>query len=203
MTIVPNHTFKTAPVPDLIVVPALDTDKLAPTALKWLKSMHPQTTLTMSVCGGAFVLGAAGLLDGKRATTHHGSYGALRGVSDSVTVVRGMRYVEDGKIATAGGLTSGIDLALRVVERYFGRDVAKQTAKSLEYQSTGWMHPESNAELVKTVAVPTPDEALDPVCEVPVPRATSPTFDYKGKTYYFNCTWCRSFFTAHPERYVE
>ena len=53
-------------------------------------------------------------------------------------VQRGLRYVEHEKIATAGGLTSGIDLALRTVERYFGRDVAQATADYMEYQSTRW-----------------------------------------------------------------
>jgi transcriptional regulator GlxA family with amidase domain len=53
-------------------------------------------------------------------------------------VRRGLRFVESGRIATAGGLTSGIDLALRVIERYFGRDAAQATATYMEYQSTGW-----------------------------------------------------------------
>ena len=203
MMIVPNYTFKNAPKPDLIVVPALETEALSPTALAWLKKAHKDTSLTMSVCNGALVLGMAGLLDGKRATAHHGGYGLLRGADHQVKVVRGVRYVEDGKIATSGGLTSGIDLALRVVERYFGRVVARETARRLEYQSTGWMHPESNAEYVQATPVPKADEALDPVCEVVVPRSTSPTFEYRGKTHYFNCTWCRSFFTANPERYVD
>jgi transcriptional regulator GlxA family with amidase domain len=52
---------------------------------------------------------------------------------------RGVRFVEQGRLASAGGLTSGIDLALHVVERYFGRDVAQQTAYYLEYQGTGWV----------------------------------------------------------------
>lgn len=203
MMIVPNYSFKNAPKPDLVVVPALDTDKLAPAALAWLKTVHKDTSLTMSVCNGSLVLGMAGLLDGKRATAHHGGYGVLRGAGNNVKVVRGVRYVEDGRIATAGGLTSGMDLALRVVERYYGRELAVQTANNLEYQSTGWMHPESNAEFVQPAPVPKADEALDPVCEMAVPRSTSPTIDYKGKTYYFNCTWCRSFFTANPERYVD
>ena len=57
---------------------------------------------------------------------------------------RGARFVEDGNLATAGGLSSGIDLALRVVERYFGREVAQKTAYDMEYQGQGWMNPDSN-----------------------------------------------------------
>lgn len=203
MTIVPKYSFKNAPPPDLIVVPALDLDSLAPGALNWLKSVHRSSAVTMSVCNGSFVLGKAGLLEGRRATSHHGGYGLLRAMADTVTVVRGARYVEDGKIATSGGLTSGVDLALRVVERYFGRDVARETARRLEYQGTGWMYPESNADYVQPPIATSDEEAIDPVCEVVVPRSTSPTFDYKGKRYYFNCDWCKGFFTANPERFAQ
>jgi putative intracellular protease/amidase/YHS domain-containing protein len=203
MSIVPNYSFKNAPPPDLIVVPALDLDRLAPAALNWLKSAHRSSAVTMSVCNGSFVLGKAGLLEGRRATSHHGGYGLLRAMADTVTVVRGARYVEDGKIATSGGLTSGIDLALRVVERYFGRELARETARRLEYQGTGWMYPDSNADYLQPSLATSDEEAIDPVCEVAVPRSTSPRFDYKGKTYYFNCDWCKGFFTANPGRFAQ
>lgn len=203
MRIVPNYSFKNAPTPDVIVVPALDTGKISPAALAWLKRVQKASSLTMSVCNGSLVLGEAGLLEGKRATAHHGGYGLLRGAAKNVTVIRGVRYVEDGKIATAGGLTSGIDLALRVVERYFGREVAKETAKQLEYQGNGWMYPESNAEFVQAQPVPKAGEALDPACEIVVNQATAPKTEFGGKTYYFNCTWCQGQFMKHPERFVK
>jgi transcriptional regulator GlxA family with amidase domain len=149
MTIVPNHTYGDAPAPNVIVVPAMNTETLAPAALDWLRSAQKETDVTMSVCNGSFVLGKAGLLDGKNATAHHGGYGSFRAEFPKVNLIRGMRYVEDGKIATSGGLTSGVDLALRVVERYFGREVAKKTASNLEYQGTGWMYPKSNAQFAK------------------------------------------------------
>jgi len=147
MAIVPDHTFADAPAPDLVVVPAADLDELPAGAREWLRSVQKDSELTMSVCNGSFILGAAGLLDGKKATSHHRAYKMLHEMYPTVTVIPGVRYVEDGKLATAGGLTSGIDLALRVVERYFGRAVTKETATYLEYQGTGWMHPASNAEL--------------------------------------------------------
>jgi transcriptional regulator GlxA family with amidase domain len=93
----------------------------------------------MSVCTGAFQLGFAGLLKGREATTHHGFYESFAKEFPDVTLRRGLRFVEGPVISTAGGLTSGIDLALRVVERYFGRSVAKTTAEYMEYQSTGWV----------------------------------------------------------------
>ena len=94
----------------------------------------------MSVCTGAFQLGKAGLLSGKTATTHHDFLDRFAQSFPDVKVKRGLRFVEDDeKISTAGGLSSGIDLALRVVDRYFGRDVAQATATYMEYQSKGWI----------------------------------------------------------------
>lgn len=203
MTIVPNHTFADAPAPHLVVIPAMLTDELAPAALDWLRAVQKGTDLTMSVCNGSFVLGMAGLLDGKRATAHHGGYGSLRAEFPKVKVIRGLRYVEDGRIATSGGLTSGIDLAMRVVERYFGREVAKKTATSLEYQGTGWMYPTSNAQFAQR-PVGTDESPVCPVCEAHLSRKTADlSWAYKGKTYYFCGDWCKKHFMADPERFLS
>jgi len=202
MTILPQYTFLDAPAPDVLVVPAMDSDKLAPAALDWLRTAHKSTALTMSVCTGAFVLAAAGILDDKTVTTHHGGFGMLRMTYPKVTVVRGARYVEDGRIASSGGLTSGMDLALRVVERYFGRDVAKQTALNLEYQGTGWMFPASNAQFAKK-PVGTAAHPLCPVCEMQVNRETALTWPYHGRTYYFCSASCKAHFTADPQRFID
>ena len=88
----------------------------------------------MSVCTGAFVVAEAGFLDGKTATTHHQSCDDLERPFPSVRVLRGRRFVEHDHVATAGGLSSGIDLALRVVERYLGRAAADATAEYMEYE---------------------------------------------------------------------
>lgn len=202
MTIVPEHDFKTAPKPDVIVVPALDTEKLPAAALDWLRDRQGSVALTMSVCDGAYVLGDAGLLDGRRATAHHGGYGMLAAMYPKVQVIRGVRFVEDGKIASSGGLTSGIDLALRVVERYFGRAMAKQTATHLEYHSTGWMFPESNAGYLKA-PVAAKGFAIDPVCGAEVSIKKSLHVSHDGKNYYFCGTWCVDHFKAHPERFLS
>jgi transcriptional regulator GlxA family with amidase domain len=101
--------------------------------------MASSTDVIMSVCTGAFQLGKAGLLSGKTATTHHDFLDRFAESFPDVTVKRGLRFVEEEKISTAGGLSSGIDLALRVVDRYFGRDVAQATATYMEYQSKGWV----------------------------------------------------------------
>jgi transcriptional regulator GlxA family with amidase domain len=137
LKIVPNYSFADAPQPKVVVIPA--QGGATPATLEWLRKVAPNTDVTMSVCTGAFVLARTGLLKGRKATTHHDFYDDFARSFPDVTLERGLRFVEGDKIATAGGLTSGIDLALRVVDRYFGRKVAQQTAVYMEYQSTGWM----------------------------------------------------------------
>ena len=137
LQLVPDHTFDDAPQPSVIIVGAQrGSDALH----RWLRSASEKADLTMSVCTGAFHLARAGLLSGKAATTHHGSLDALASQFPDINVRRGLRFVESSpKIATAGGLSSGIDLALRVVERYFGRPTAERTAAYMEYQSRSWI----------------------------------------------------------------
>jgi transcriptional regulator GlxA family with amidase domain len=136
LQIVPDHDFGTAPVPRLIVVPAQSHPSEA--TQQWLRKTSQHTDVTMSVCTGAFVLGAAGLLAGQAATTHHAFYDKFAEVFPDVQLKRGVRFVENDKISTAGGLTSGIDLALHVVERYYGAQVAQQTASYMEHESSRW-----------------------------------------------------------------
>ena len=136
MKIVPDYTFDTAPTPKVVVIPAQAGSKALH---EWLRKIVDSTDVTMSVCTGAFQLGRAGLLSGKEATTHHDFFDQFAKAFPDVKLKRGLRFVEGPKISTAGGLTSGIDLALRVVERYFGRATAEQTASYMEYQSKGWI----------------------------------------------------------------
>ena len=136
LRLVPDYAFENAPQPRVIVVGA----QRGSDALRaWLRKASEKNDLTMSVCTGAFQLAKAGLLSGKPATTHHDFLDRLASQFPDIEVRRGLRYVESSpRIATAGGLSSGIDLALRVVERYFGREVATRTAAYMEYQSQGW-----------------------------------------------------------------
>lgn len=134
--IVPDYTFETAPQPKIVVVPA---QRGSAALHAWLRKVSPMTDVTMSVCTGAFQLGKAGLLAGKSATTHHDFFDRFAREFPNVDLKRGVRFVEGEKISTAAGLSSGIDLALRVVERYFGREVSQRTATYMEYQGKGWM----------------------------------------------------------------
>ncbi|HEX6648719.1 MAG TPA: DJ-1/PfpI family protein [Pyrinomonadaceae bacterium] len=136
LKLVPDYTFDTAPQPKVVVVPA---QRGSQALHAWLRKMVTSTDVLMSVCTGAFQLGKAGLLSGKSATTHHDFLDRFAKSFPDVNVKRGLRFVEEERISTAGGLSSGIDLALRVVDRYFGREVAQATATYMEYQSKGWV----------------------------------------------------------------
>lgn len=136
MTIIPDYTFDDAPPARIVVIPAQRGD---PKLADWLRARDKDTEVIMSVCTGAFQLGKAGLLDGKQATTHHNFYDDFEKAFPKATLVKGTRYVQsDEVIYTAGGLTSGIDLALHVLVEYFGRDFAQKTADYMEYQGKGW-----------------------------------------------------------------
>jgi transcriptional regulator GlxA family with amidase domain len=136
LQIVPNYTFEKVPGPAVVVIPAQRGSK----ALHdWLREVSKTAEVTMSVCTGAFQLARAGLLSGKSATTHHAFTDKLEKEFPDIAVKRGVRFVENDKISTAGGLSSGIDLALHVVERYFGHEIAERTAAYMEYQGRGWI----------------------------------------------------------------
>jgi transcriptional regulator GlxA family with amidase domain len=136
MKILPNRTLLNAGQPKVIVLPA---HKASDAEIAWIKKASETADVVMSVCTGAFVLARTGLLAGKEATTHHGYYDDFASQFPDIKVKRGLRFVEGPKISTGGGLSCGIDLALRVVERYFGREGAQYTADVMEYQGKGWI----------------------------------------------------------------
>lgn len=130
LEVMPTYSLEDAPAPHVVVVPA---QKSHPASLEWLRSVAKASDVTLSVCTGAFQLGRAGLLQGQQATTHHDFFDKFAKEFPDVSLQRGPRFVDNGRIATAGGLTSGIDLALHIVTRYFGPEVAKTTAAYMEY----------------------------------------------------------------------
>src|SRR6266513_2735723 len=160
MQVVPDYTIANATAPKVIVIQA--QSEPSPAVLDWIRKSSKTTDVTMSVCTGAFVLVKTGLLNGKSATTYHGAFGRFAMQFPEVQLKRGARFVENGNLATAGGLSSGIDLALHVVERYYGREVARKTAYNMEYQGEGWMNPDSN-QIYATSPMST---AEHPLCTV-------------------------------------
>jgi transcriptional regulator GlxA family with amidase domain len=137
MQIVPDYTFDDAPKPDIVVVPA--QRGRSPRMMAWIRQMSTQSQVLMSVCTGAEVLGDAGVLDGKKATTHHLYYDEFAKAYPKVDLQRDVRFVRsDPIIFTSAGLSSGIDLALHIVSLYFGDAQADHTAKIMEYEGVDW-----------------------------------------------------------------
>ncbi|MGW4064358.1 DJ-1/PfpI family protein [Amycolatopsis sp. NPDC004747] len=134
LRIAPSHTFDEVPSPFAVLVPGGGAPTLRAMAdehlLSWLRTAAETAELLTSVCTGSLVLGAAGLLDGRRATTHWMFRDLLPGVG-ATPVAR--RWVEDGPVITAAGVSAGIDLALHLAERLAGRQVATNIQFAVEY----------------------------------------------------------------------
>jgi transcriptional regulator GlxA family with amidase domain len=99
----------------------------------WIAERSGRVEALASVCTGALLLDKAGLLDGRRATTHWQALGLLRRLFPAVDVVEDRHVVEDGALITSAGISAGIDLALRLVARHHGEPIARATARHMEY----------------------------------------------------------------------
>lgn len=133
-TVLPQYTYASYPGrPNVIVIGA--QGDYTPAKIAWIQSAAQHADLVMSVCRGAFLLAQTGLLDGLSATTHHTAFASFEKKFPKVRLVRGRRFVDNGKIATSAGESSGIELALHVVSRYYGAAAAADAADTMEYRS--------------------------------------------------------------------
>jgi len=117
LRIIPDCSFENCPALDILIVPGgrgVRRELGNPALLEWIAAQYAKVEIMASVCTGALLLAAGGLLDGRRATTHWRSLDRLREGYPSIEVVAGTRVIESGKIMTAGGVTAGIDLALAI-----------------------------------------------------------------------------------------
>lgn len=140
LMVMPHHSIDNHPPLDILLIPGGRGTRRArtnPSLLAWIAEQHKRVSLTTSVCTGAFLLAANGLLDGMAATTHWASIDWLREHHPAIDVREDVRYVDAGRIVTSAGVSAGIDMALHVVERLHGRDVAVQTARHMEYRWDG------------------------------------------------------------------
>lgn len=137
LSINPRHSFADAPAPDILVVPGgygTRREMKNPMMLEWITRVAPHCELVLSICTGALVLGAAGLLEGRQATTHFMAFDELRAVAPTATVREGMRIVDNGNLILSAGVSAGIDMSLHVVAKLLGADVARETATYMEYE---------------------------------------------------------------------
>jgi transcriptional regulator GlxA family with amidase domain len=136
MRVIPDHTIADAPSLDVVMVPGgLGTRREVdnPVLIDWLRKIGPQLRWVTSVCTGALLLCEAGFARGKRVTTHWAFIEDLRKRYPDVEVLADVRYVRDGNLATAAGVSAGIDLALWLTGQLWGVDTARKTQRSMEY----------------------------------------------------------------------
>ncbi|MDQ3408813.1 MAG: DJ-1/PfpI family protein [Actinomycetota bacterium] len=150
-TVVPHGALDGESAPNLLVIPGGGWNDSAQTGARAeargelpaaIARLHAGGTTIASVCTGAGIVAAAGLLDGREAATHHRAREELR--ERGVEVVDA-RVVDDGDVLSAGGVTAGIDLALWLVERSFGAGLADAIAREMEHERRGPLHRGRNA----------------------------------------------------------
>jgi len=146
MKVFPDYDLDDCPPLDILVVPGgwgtrkeMNNERL----LRWIADRSRQVETLASVCTGALLLGKAGLLDGKRATTHWRSLDWMQELFSKTHVEKQLHFVEDGALFTSAGISAGIDMALKVVARHFGDAIARATARHMEYP-----FPEDNARRI-------------------------------------------------------
>jgi transcriptional regulator GlxA family with amidase domain len=140
MRVLPEFTIENCPPLEVLVAPGgWGTREQANNArlIQWIRDRAPQTKTVTSVCTGSFLLGAAGLLEGHRATTHWRSLDRMCDTFPGIKVEGKLHVVEEGNIITSAGISAGIDMALRVVARYHGETIARATARHMEYPFPG------------------------------------------------------------------
>ena len=131
-----EHSWTGAPSLDVLIQPGgMGTRKqlVDETYLDWIRARRADTPLLASVCTGSLVYAAAGLLKGRPATTHWASLDRLRELDPSVDVRPDDRYVDDGDMVTAAGVSAGIDMALHLVDRLAGTDRAREVRRYIQY----------------------------------------------------------------------
>jgi putative intracellular protease/amidase len=135
MRVIPEYTFADCPPPDVLIVPGGNADPVAAdvTAVDWVRRTAADAGYTMSVCNGAFIIAKAGLLDGATATTFYGLLEELKTAAPRTTVVNDQRFVDNGRVITTAGLSSGIDGSLHLVSKMLGMGRAQEIALNMEY----------------------------------------------------------------------
>jgi transcriptional regulator GlxA family with amidase domain len=144
LSINPDHTLADCPRPDILIVPGGAGTRAVmkdPGIIAWIRSVDAAAEIVASVCTGSIVLGRAGLLDGLAATTHHECFELLREHAPRSTVVETGRFVDNGRVLTAAGISAGIDMSLHLVQRLHGVATAARTARYMEYQPAAKIPP--------------------------------------------------------------
>jgi len=136
LPLVPSYTFGREPHIDVLIVPGgIVTDELdRPAVIEWIAARAAEARLTASVCTGAFLLAKAGVLDGRKATTHWEDIDDFRKSFPGIPIDADARFVDEGHIVTSAGISAGIDMSLHLVARLAGEPLASRTARQMDYR---------------------------------------------------------------------
>ncbi|MGJ7507948.1 DJ-1/PfpI family protein [Variovorax sp. GT1P44] len=138
LSVLPGHSFDDAPPADVLVVPGgvVDAAMQCAATLEWIALASRAARITGSVCTGAFLVAASGVLRDERVTTHWEDIADLRARFPSLDVHEGVRWVDEGRIVTSAGITAGIDMSLHLVARLAGEPLALRTARQMDFAWT-------------------------------------------------------------------
>ncbi len=137
LKVIPEYTIQNHPKLDVLIIPGgygaehieINNDII----LDWIKAQQNKVDILASVCTGAFLLAQSGILDNLKATTHWMDLDRLENEYPKITVIEGVKFVDEGKIITAGGISAGINMSFHIIERLFGKKAVNETAKRMEY----------------------------------------------------------------------
>jgi transcriptional regulator GlxA family with amidase domain len=138
LRVLPEHSFASHPAFDLLIVPGgvVDAAMACPQTLDWVARTAAQAQITASVCTGAFLLAASGVLRSGDVTTHWEDVADLRARFPALTVLDGPRWIDQGARVTSAGISAGIDMCLHLVARLAGHELAQLTARQMDYCSS-------------------------------------------------------------------
>lgn len=137
LTIKPTHSIASTPELDILIIPggygAEEIEIYNERLIDWIREQSAKVKILASVCTGSFLLAKAGLLDGKKATTHWMDIDRLAREYPQIIIQRGQKYVDEGSIITSAGISAGLDMSFHIIKKIFGSETAKATAKRMEY----------------------------------------------------------------------
>ncbi|MGG1684302.1 DJ-1/PfpI family protein [Pseudalkalibacillus sp. NRS-1564] len=140
LNVQPDYGFDDHPSFDIVIIPggygAEQIEINNPRIIAWIQDQNSKVELMTSVCTGALLLAKAGVLDGRKATTHWMDLDRLEEEFPEVFVQRNVKFVDEGSILTSGGISAGINLSFHMIARLHGKEVALKTAKQMEYDIT-------------------------------------------------------------------
>ncbi|MFI5145258.1 MAG: DJ-1/PfpI family protein [Ignavibacteria bacterium] len=136
LQVTPDFTIQNCPKPDILIIPGGEGRKIQMNnnvILQWIRSGFAELQYLFSICTGAFILGNTGLLNGQKATTHHLSYGEFEKTFPQVSLIKNVPYVDNRKIITSAGISTGMKASLYLLDIISGEDLGKRTAEYMEY----------------------------------------------------------------------